>query len=94
MNRARRLQNSGRYAEAIRAYQDALTTGTTGPDTAEARQAIAQCLDRVGDEKAARVAYREAIEAYEAQISAGRNIGVARQGLVTCRAALEALGMG
>jgi tetratricopeptide (TPR) repeat protein len=94
MNRARRLQSGGRYAEAVRAYQAALNEGMDAPDAAEAHQAIAQCYARLGDEGSARTFYREAIRGYENQISAGRNAGVARQGIVTCRAALEALGTG
>lgn len=94
MNRARRLQSGGRYAEAVRAYQTALNEGMEAPDAAEAHQAIAQCYARLGDDGSARTFYREAIRGYENQISAGRNTGVARQGIVTCRAALEALGSG
>ena len=88
LSRARRLQSAGRYSEAVSAYQEATSSGAGG----EAHQGIAQSYRHLGNDNAARAAYREALRSYEAQVAAGRNVAGAKQGIAACKAALEDLG--
>lgn len=91
LERARRLQAEGRYSEAVRAYRDALERGKR---TGDVLLGMAQSYQRIGDTGAARGAYVEAIQAYEAQIAAGRSSISAQQGIATCRAAIQLIGGG
>lgn len=86
--RAQMHQSGGRYREALAAYRSALDQGA---DAGECQQGIALCHQRLGEDDAAREAYRRAIVAYEAQISGARR-RFAEKGLSACRAALEVLG--
>jgi len=88
MQRAHGLQASGRYDESASAYQQALG-GAAGIARGDAYQGIAFAQRRKGNVEAARAAYRQAIAAYEAAQT--QNPNAARQGIATCRAALEAL---
>lgn len=92
MARARRLQSSGKYNEAIAAYRDALAQGAGG----DAHQGIGQCLQRLGNDGGAKLAYQDAVAAYEAQAHEGGANSykalLAQRGIASCRAALEVLG--
>ena len=74
--RGRRLYRAGKYRESISAYQEA--------GGGEAQQGVAEAHRRLGENDAARSAYREAIRIYDAQGNSS--------GAQTCRAALEVLG--
>lgn len=93
LSRAQSLQAAGRYREAATAYGQAAGS-LSGAAAGEAYQAMALCQQRLGDDAAARAAYRQAIAAYEAQAASGREVSAARQGIASCRAALEVLGNG
>jgi tetratricopeptide (TPR) repeat protein len=90
LTRARRLQSAGRYQDAVSAYKEALSSGSAS--SGDAQQGIAQCYQRIGDDSAARAAYRSALRAYEAQASSGRGEAAAQRGIASCKAALEVLG--
>ncbi len=88
MLRAQSLQSTGRYADAVTAYQQALRTAT-GTARGDAYQGIALSQQRLGNRDAARNAYRQAIAFYESSGGAA-----SQQGIAACRAALEVLGDG
>lgn len=90
LTRARQYQNSGRYDDAIAAYREALATGAVS--SGDAHQAIGQCYQRMGNDGAARTAYKEALRSYEAQAQSGRGTAAAQRGIASCNAALEVLG--
>jgi tetratricopeptide (TPR) repeat protein len=86
MDRARYLQGSGHYAEAIRAYQNVLSGGVRG----DVYQGIAQSYQRMGDTESARASYKDAIHAYEQERPTQPRL--AQQGIASCEAALVLLG--
>jgi tetratricopeptide (TPR) repeat protein len=86
MERARYLQGSGHYAEAIRAYRDAMSSGARGA----AYQGIAQSYQWMGDSESARASYKEAIQAYEQERT--NRPYLAQRGIASCEAALMLLG--
>ena len=88
--RGRNLQGAGRYSEAWDAYREALAGDSSL--AGEAQQGIAQCQIRLGNESAARAAYRAALAAFQTQAAAGRNAAAAQRGIAACKAALELLG--
>jgi hypothetical protein len=90
--RAQNLQQGGQYSEAIESYQQTLRTNAQA--TGEAYQGIALSHQRLGNNEAARSAYRQAIAAYEAQVAAGRDVAAAQRAINSCKAALEVLGDG
>ncbi len=83
--RARALQQSGLYRQAIGAYREAANGSSAG----SAYQGMAQCYESLSDTGGAKSAYRDAIRAYTAQGSAS-----AQRGINSCKAALEVLGGG
>jgi tetratricopeptide (TPR) repeat protein len=93
MLRAQSLQAAGRYAEAVSAYQQALGGAAVlrGAGRGDAYQGMAASYQRMGNAAQARLAYQQAMTAYQAALS-GPDAAAARQGVATCRAALEVLG--
>ena len=83
--RARALQQSGQYRQAIGAYREAASGSSAG----SAYQGMAQCYESLNETGGAKSAYRDAIRAYTAQGSAS-----AQRGINSCKAALEVLGGG
>jgi tetratricopeptide (TPR) repeat protein len=81
--KAQSLQLAGRYREAKSAYQEALRAGVR---VGMVHQGIALCQQRLGDRKAAKVAYQNALTAYESEGTL-----IASRGAETCRIALELL---
>lgn len=93
MLRAQSLQAAGRYAEAVGAYQQALGSAAVlrGAGRGDAYQGMAASYQRMGNAAQARLAYQQALSAYQAALG-GPDAAAARQGVATCRAALEVLG--
>ena len=93
MLRAQALQAAGRYAEAVSAYQQALggAANLRGAGRGDAYQGMAASYQRMGNAAQARLAYQQAMSAYQAALG-GPDAAAARQGVATCRAALEVLG--
>lgn len=92
MLRAQTLQAAGRYAEAVSAYQQALgSNALRGAARGDAYQGMAAAYQRMNSPVQARTAYRQALGAYQAA-QGGPDASAARQGIATCRAALEFLG--
>ena len=93
MLRAQSLQAAGRYAEAVGAYQQALggAANLRGAGRGDAYQGMAASYQRMGNAAQARLAYQQAMAAYQAALN-GPDAAAARQGVATCRAALEVLG--
>ncbi len=83
---ARRYQMAGNYREAIAAYQRALPTA---PSPGYVHQQIATCYLRLNDKANARKHFQQAIREYERQISAGRDMDGARQGIASCQDGLK-----
>lgn len=83
---ARRYQMAGNYREAIAAYQRALPTA---PSPGYVHQQIATCYLRLNDKANARNHFQQAIQEYERQISAGRDVDGARQGIAACQDGLK-----
>lgn len=86
---AQQLQMQGNYQRAIKEYLKALDGA--GDDTASIHQKIALCYQRLDDKESATTHYNDAIAAYKALISAGRNVEAANRGIKACEAALKAL---
>lgn len=83
---ARRHQMAGNYREAIAAYQRALPNA---PSPGYVHQQIATCYLRLNDKANARSHFQQAIREYERQISAGRDVESARQGIAACQDGLK-----
>lgn len=87
--RAMRLQGSGNYEEAIRAYRDVLKET---PNKGRVYQQMALSYQRAGKTKEAADSYRKAIEAYKSQLSAGRDPAEVERDIRACEAGLKTLG--
>ncbi|HSV72986.1 MAG TPA: zinc ribbon domain-containing protein [Chthonomonadales bacterium] len=83
------LQLQGEHRQAIAAYLRALEGATEG--IGEIHQRIALCHQHLGEKDAAARHFREAITAYQAQIAAGRDVDVARQGIRASELGLRVL---
>ncbi|MCX7687566.1 MAG: tetratricopeptide repeat protein [Fimbriimonadales bacterium] len=83
---ARRYQMAGNYREAIAAYQRALPNA---PSPGYVHQQIATCYLRLNEKANARTHFQQAIREYERQISAGRDVESARQGIAACQDGLK-----
>jgi len=83
---ARSHQMAGNYRDAITAYQRALPNA---PSPGYVHQQIATCYLRLGDKASARTHFLQAIQEYERQIRAGREVESAQQGLAACQDGLK-----
>lgn len=79
-------QMAGNYRDAITAYQRALPNA---PSPGYVHQQIATCYLRLGDKASARTHFLQAIQEYERQIQAGREVESAQQGLAACQDGLK-----
>lgn len=86
---AQQHQLAGRYREAIPLYQKALQGAT---DKGFVYQQMGLCYQRIGDLDSARRAYQQAIDEYERQIAANRNVERAQRGLEAAKQGLAACG--
>ena len=88
-NRARQFFNSGDYAKAAKAYEDALAAGA---EPASTNQRLGQCYQRLGRKADAKRAYENAVRYFTAQVQASPDSVTLRTALQACQQALKALG--
>lgn len=87
--KARNLYLTGNYGEALKAYEEALRKGAKPGST---NQRIAQCYEKTGNKAGAIAAYKRAVTAYEASISAGSGNEAVQAALDSCKQAIKNLG--
>ena len=78
VDRARQLQMSGQYEEAIAAWKQALSGST---NAGQVHQMIATCYKRLGRNRDAVGSFQDAISAYKQQVAAGSNVDEAQRGI-------------
>ncbi|MBL8059753.1 MAG: tetratricopeptide repeat protein [Chthonomonas sp.] len=87
--RARQFFNSGDYAKAAKAYEDALAAGA---EPASTNQRLGQCYQRLGRRADAKRAYENAVRYFTAQVQASPDSPTLRSALQACQQALKSLG--
>jgi tetratricopeptide (TPR) repeat protein len=84
--RGLRMQQSGKYRDAVAAYKEALSRTS---DPGRIHQQIAICYQRLGENALAVDSYNRAISAYKGQMSAGRDQSEVQRNIRACEAGIQ-----